>query len=146
MTNTMTVNTVWDGPMEVDPHEITEAMIHGFRKGGCAALALALYKMIPGSLPVVFCDEEPLDDEHAADAWGHAGVMLPTGEILDIGGLDDYWSEAFCYTYVPRDPDEFIVEAVYECPPQEETAVIVTATNLARKLSIRHEQIVSLMA
>lgn len=142
MTTQLLAHTCYNGSFPVSETEITDNMIFAFRKGGCAALASALHQMIPGSSIVLYCEAPVDDDLDALEYWGHAGVRLPEGDVLEIGGLNN-WSHPGCnFEYDLENPD-LMPEVVDQCPPQPPTAVLITATNLVRSLNIPHRQVVS---
>ncbi len=74
------------------PAEVVEA----FTDGDCALLAVALHDLT--GYPLVTASSE-LDDRQ----WYHAGVLLPSGGVLDIRGVSsvtvwlEFWAKDWGY-------------------------------------------------
>ena len=82
----------------VTPGLLDEAAKEAYLRGQCAALAVALSEQLEGRIIAIGYDDSQEDRQQweQKPIWGHLGLLLPDGSVLDVEGSSpdlDTWME-----------------------------------------------------
>lgn len=96
----------------VTPGLVDDAAREAYLGGQCAALAAALHELRGGQIVAIGYDDtaEQYEEWEANPSWGHVGLVMSDGSVLDIEGKSrdlESWMERHQYWEVKDiTPDE----------------------------------------
>lgn len=87
---------------KVTPGLVDQAARQAYLNGQCAALAVALQELKGGQILAIGYDDsqERYEDWQARPSWGHLGLQLEDGSVIDIEGISgdlESWMERHQY-------------------------------------------------